>query len=306
VEPTVSVLMPAFNAAGTIAPAIRSVLAQTRPDFELIVVDDGSTDGTGQVVEPFLEDGRIALVTQENRGLAGARNTALARARGRYVSLLDSDDLWLPTYLEAVLALLAADSRLAFAYPDAWVLDEASSRIRRATYRQLYELGEPPREPIAFLHRLVEVNFVLVAATVDRRLVEEAGGYDESLRAVEDYDLWLRLAARGHIGGLVAGAHVVYRERGDSLTRDQTLMATCLREVYRRVEEEYDVPDDVRALARRRRQRHEDKLAMLSGRRPFLAVAYGLRSRARSVRRSMPWAFRRSLPAELTTTLRDV
>src|SRR4051812_28108863 len=100
VEPTFSVAIPAYNAAATIAPALRSVLAQTRGDFEAIVVDDGSTDATAEAVGPFLEDGRITLVQQENRGLSGARNTALASARGRYVSLLDSDDLWLPHYLE--------------------------------------------------------------------------------------------------------------------------------------------------------------------------------------------------------------
>ena len=295
--------MPAYNAAGTIAPAIRSVLAQTRSDFELIVVDDGSTDDTARVVEPFREDERFSLDWQENLGLAGARNTGLAHARGRYVSLLDSDDLWLPSYLETVLGGLEG-SGFAFAYPDAWVLDEASGRIRRDTFTRLYGLGEPPRDPAAYLRRLVEVNFVLVAATVDRGILDEAGGYDETLRAVEDYDLWLRLAVRGHIGTRCPGAHVVYRERAGSLTRNEKLMATCLREVYRRVEEDYDVPSDVREAARRRRARFDAKLAMLSGDRRALALVYRARTGLRRLRRSAPWAFRREVPTEVATALR--
>jgi glycosyltransferase involved in cell wall biosynthesis len=130
VVPTVSVLMPAFNAARTIAPAIRSVLAQTRADFELIVVDDGSSDETRRVVEPFLADPRLVLVSQENRGLAGARNAGLAQSRGRFVSPLDADDLWLPRYLETALAVLEPRSPYAYVFPDASRGTSSSSRPR--------------------------------------------------------------------------------------------------------------------------------------------------------------------------------
>ena len=127
VEPPVfSIVMPAFNAERTIGPAIRSALAQTRTDFELLVVDDGSTDATADVVRSVGNDPRVILISSENRGPAVARNLALERARGRYVSLLDSDDLYLPTYLADVEAALVADHRAGFAFPDAWVLDDRS------------------------------------------------------------------------------------------------------------------------------------------------------------------------------------
>ena len=97
--PTFSIVMPAFNAERTIAAAIRSALAQSREDFELIVVDDGSTDDTAEIAGSFASDPRLVLIRSTNGGPAVARNLALAQARGRYVSLLDSDDLYLPTYL---------------------------------------------------------------------------------------------------------------------------------------------------------------------------------------------------------------
>ena len=298
--------MPAYNAAGTIAPAIRSALAQTRLDFEVIVVDDGSTDETAAAVEAFLVDPRIQLIRQENRGLAGARNTALRRARGRYIALLDSDDLWLPHYLEDVLGLLEASEEIAYAYTDAWVLDEGRARFRRVPYTTLYGLPRPPDDPGDFLHALLESNFVFGSATIVRSVLEDVGGFDESLRAVEDYDLWLRLAARGHIGAFRSSSAVVYRERSGSLTRNPTLMTTSLIQVYRRAEQDRSLPADVRRHAAARRGRFETKLSMVSGRRRPLALTYGLMSRARMLRRSLPWTFHRQPPAELVPLLKQV
>ena len=110
--PAVSVIMPAYNVEPYIGDAIRSALAQTYTDFELIVVDDGSTDGTADVVRQLArEDHRIRLVQQANRGLAGARNSALRAARGDFFALLDSDDLWEPEFLAEQLAILEARAR---------------------------------------------------------------------------------------------------------------------------------------------------------------------------------------------------
>jgi glycosyltransferase involved in cell wall biosynthesis len=131
--PTFSIVMPAYNTAQTIGAAIKSVLAQTRGDFELIVVNDGSTDGTAAQVEPYLSDGRVRLISQPNSGQARARNAAIEVARGTYVSLLDSDDLWLPRYLDVMAATLGADPAAAVAYTDAWVLDDELRRIARQT-----------------------------------------------------------------------------------------------------------------------------------------------------------------------------
>ena len=106
--PNVSVIMPAYNVERYIADSIDSVLAQTYTDFELIIVDDGSTDGSRAIAERYRANhpDRIVVVSQENRGLAGARNTALRVASGRVFALLDSDDGWHPTFLESQMRLL--------------------------------------------------------------------------------------------------------------------------------------------------------------------------------------------------------
>jgi len=123
--------MPAFNAARTIGSSIRSVLNQTEQDFEVVVVDDGSTDDTPERAQSFASDPRVRVIAQRNRGPSAARNAGLASARGLYVSMLDADDLWLPEYLEVMGGALDANPDAAFAYTDAWVLDDQTGRIRR-------------------------------------------------------------------------------------------------------------------------------------------------------------------------------
>jgi glycosyltransferase involved in cell wall biosynthesis len=124
--PTVSVIMPAFNVEPYVGDAIRSALAQTYPDFELIVVDDGSKDGTADVVRSLArEDKRVKLVQQANRGLAGARNSALRASRGEFFALLDSDDLWEPEFLAEQMAILEAHPEVDIVTGNGWCLGGA-------------------------------------------------------------------------------------------------------------------------------------------------------------------------------------
>src|SRR5437588_1923361 len=121
-----NVVMAAYNASATIEAAIQSVLNQTRPDFELIVVDDGSTDDTAERVDQFRVDPRVRLVRQENSGLPAARNVAVSAGQARYVTILDSDDLLIPTYLERIGRALDEAPGAGFAFADAWRLDQES------------------------------------------------------------------------------------------------------------------------------------------------------------------------------------
>jgi glycosyltransferase involved in cell wall biosynthesis len=262
VEPPVfSIVMPAFNAERTIGPAIRSALAQTRKEFELLVVDDGSTDRTADVVRSFGNDPRVVLIPSENRGPATARNLALARARGRYVSLLDSDDLYLPTYLADVEAALVADPRAGFAFPDAWVLDDRSGRIRH-TYT-LADYATPDPDPSAWLQQLVTYNVVHCMAMIPRAILERVGPFDERLRAAMDYELWLRIAAHGYGAVRIDRPLGVYRVTVGSITSQRRLVTTNLCEIYRIVAEEYEVADKVRALARGQLRRVQRERAVL-------------------------------------------
>lgn len=283
VEPTFTVAMPAYNAGRTIGAAIRSVLAQTRPDFELLVVDDGSHDDTIAQVARF-EDERVRLFQQENSGPGAARNLAINAGRGRYVSMLDSDDLWLPTYLETMAAVLESDPDIGLAYTDAWVLDDATGRIRRTTAMHYqHPPRDPPRDPLAFLALLLKRgNFVFTSTTVRRSVLERVGLFEAVLKPAEDYGLWLRIVAGGFRAMRTPGNLAVYRKHPGSLSTNEAAILEGERGSVRLVAEELDVPEELRALARARLRKLDRLLAGLgdeTGLMPSLA-----RARARAVR----------------------
>ena len=254
IAPTFSIVMPAYNAGATVGPAIESVLAQTRGDFELIVVDDGSTDDTVDRVQPYLFDGRVKFISQPNLGPSSARNTAIAAARGTYASLLDSDDLWLPHYLEVMAATLAAAPAAAVAYTDAWALEDETRRIARATVLSSWHPTSVPKEPELFLRALLELgNFVYVSATIRRSVLAEVGPFRLGVEGSEDYEMWLRIAAAGHRFVRCPGRLAIYRRReGQRSPERRAQMVSAGDSVFQIVAEEYDIPGDVRALARQK------------------------------------------------------
>ena len=196
--PTVSVVVPAYNAAAHLGRTLSSLRSQTLRDFEVIVVDDGSADDTAAIAsEAASRDGRFRLIRQANAGVAAARNRGLAEARGRYFANLDADDLWRPQFLErTVEALEAAGEGAAFAFArtrwigpdDALLPDEAARQSPRVDYRELL-LRNPVGNGSASLMRTADVRRV--------------GGYDEALvRDLgngEDWRLSLQLARLGEI-----------------------------------------------------------------------------------------------------------
>ena len=190
-RPSFNVVMAAYNASATIEAAIRSVLGQTRPDFELIIVDDGSTDDTARRVEQFLSDPRVRLIRQENRGAPTARNTAIEAGRGRYVTILDSDDLLMPTYLERVGGALDDNPAAGFAFADAWRLDDRSGRFWSRTVMVARGAPRPvPTDAAAFLLALVNSNFVPIMFTVRRNALAHVGGFRRGEHnSAEDWEL---------------------------------------------------------------------------------------------------------------------
>jgi hypothetical protein len=177
-SPAVSVVMPTWNREAVIGAAIRSVQAQTFPDWELLVVDDGSTDSTGHVVSAFA-DHRIRYIAQEHLGKCAARNHALRIAKGALIAYLDSDNLWYPEFLSAAVAAFSLKSDIDCAY-GAMVRDDAPRVLSEVFDRQ----------------RLLVTNFIDMSAFVHRRtLVERFGGFDEGLERLEDWDIVLRYTA---------------------------------------------------------------------------------------------------------------
>ena len=294
-DPTFSVVLPAYNAGDTVAEAISSVLAQTDSDFELIVVDDGSTDNTSSEVGRFAGDSRVRYVRQANAGLAATRNRALADARGRYASFLDADDLLMPSYLATMRATLESAPDVAFADCDFWILDDSSGRI--ATW----SLGgiALPRDPHDLMRLVLRRNILHYGATVRMSVLRGVGYFNPSLRACEDVELWLRILARGHAAVRAPGRLAVYRNRSGSLSTKATLMTSSLCEVYRLVAEEYDVPDSIRRLASARHRAEERRLAALTGKRRLAASALSLRRKFAPLRRLLPAQARHELPTDV-------
>src|SRR3954454_21083830 len=222
--PTFSVVIPAYNARHLIGSTIRSVLQQTREDFELIVVDDGSQDGTPDVVSS-IEDPRLRMVRQANSGTAGARNRGVQESSAGLVSFLENDDLWMPSYLELMGAALDADPSAGLAYTDGWGFDDRSRQIMRKT---AMAGGDPPLPPPAdhdeFLARLMRRNFILSSATVRRSVLSEVGGFRHNLGGCDDYDLWIRILLAGHGAVRPPGLLVLQRERSDSQSKDTLTM----------------------------------------------------------------------------------
>jgi glycosyltransferase involved in cell wall biosynthesis len=182
----VSVVIPAYNRANTIARAVASALAQDPPPFEVIVVDDGSTDATREVVEA-IADPRLRLVSQPNAGASAARNRGIAEARGGLIAFLDSDDEWLPGKLAAQVARFrAASPRLGLVYTGfESIAADGSRTVHRARAR-------------GWIYRDLLARNVVTGcgstAMMTRAALELAGGFDPTLAANEDYDLVLRIA----------------------------------------------------------------------------------------------------------------
>jgi GT2 family glycosyltransferase len=255
-SPAFSVVMAAYNCALTIGEAIESVRCQTRSDWELVVVDDGSRDGTADVAEAFA-DPRVRVVrTHGNRGPAAARNQGISFARAPLVCTLDSDDLWLPHYLETMGGMLDANPTAAVVCTDAWVLEQMTGRVRKKSAMAFLDPPEPlPDDPQRFLAELLRRNFVYNSVAARRESLRAVGGYDERLWIGEDWELWLRLAAAGFRFVRVPQLLAVYRQRADSLMTshaERLVEAKC--EVYRVVAEDWDADPELRKLALRLRR----------------------------------------------------
>jgi len=306
--PEFSVVVPAYNATRTVAATIRSVLYQTDPDFELIVVDDGSTDDTTGVVERTADgDPRLRLVRQPNAGTGAARNTGIAHARGRCICLLDNDDLWMPSYLAAVRAAFDGAPDAGLAYSDAWILDDATHRIHRRTGLAFFAGNVPARlDGERFLLELLKQNFVTASTvTLRREVTERIGGFDASVRGVDDYDLWLRIAAAGFGAVRPAGCRAILRDRAGSLSKDQAMMMRSLHDVLQRAASNVQLHDAARAVVEARLRAVDVSVRALEQRAD--PAALGLRVRrtlARlKARLRKPFDLRLSAPPEVAAAL---
>jgi len=195
----VSVIIPTYNRVEHVCCAIDSALAQTEPPLEVVVVDDGSTDGTGEVLERRYA-GRIRYIHQVNAGVSAARNTALRVARGEWVAFLDSDDEWLPNKLQIQMTDLRAHPTLVAHVTNGIIVMRSGEEVDFFKARNRPHLGVSDcvlRQPLQYV---LEQTFLTATYVVRRDVAVEEGLFDESMSMFEDLDFFLRVAVRGPFG----------------------------------------------------------------------------------------------------------
>ena len=208
-SPKVSVIVPTYNRANRLEGTLRSILSQTYQDFELIVVDDGSTDNTSKVIESFPSAQYLPM--KKNSGVSKARNIGLACAKGEFICFLDSDDLWKEKKLEIQIHWMESNTDNQVCYTDEiWVRNGV--RVNQMNKHRKYT-GDIFRHCLALC--IVSPSSVMIRA----KLFNEIGNFDESLPACEDYDLWLRIAVKYAFHFIEEPLIIKQGGHGDQLSR---------------------------------------------------------------------------------------
>lgn len=238
--PVATIIVPAFNVAATLSETLRALSAQSFQDFEIIVVDDGSRDDTVAIARAH-GDARLRLVRQVNRGLAGARNTGIAHARGRYVGFCDADDLWTPDKLAAHVAHLAASPQVGLSYSGSALIDGASDplglyqrpSLHHVTARHVFKRNPVGNGSAPVLRRAA---LEAIAWRPDHEKARD-WWFDESFRQSEDIECWLRLALTTdwQIEG-VPGALTLYRINGAGLSANTGAQLASWERMVRKLE----------------------------------------------------------------------
>jgi len=210
--PKVSIIIPNYNQTKFLREAIQSALNQTYKSFEVIVIDDGSTDNCREVVSDFGD--KVRYIWQENKGLGGARNTGINAAQGELIGLLDADDLWKPIFLEKMVSLASQNPDAGVFYCSAQAIDEETNELPQI-------FGGPARPPEIMYWTLLRANFIIPSTVLMRRsIVLAAGLFEQILQSVhgcEDWDLWLRILPEHKFIG-TSDCLVRYRIHGSSLS----------------------------------------------------------------------------------------
>jgi glycosyltransferase involved in cell wall biosynthesis len=184
--PLISVIVPTYNRSRYLVTAVEGVFAQTYESLEIIIVDDGSTDDTPQALKPY--SGRVRCIYQENRGVSAARNRGILAAQGELLAFLDTDDVWLPQKIERQMACLERRPTAGLAHTDALYLHGDSDRTSKRP-DIVHSCDGDCYANLFFGNRIVTSSVI-----VRRQCLEKVGGFDETIRYAEDYDLWIRLA----------------------------------------------------------------------------------------------------------------
>lgn len=218
--PRVSVTIPTFNCARFLGRAISTALTQTYTDHEVIVVDDGSTDGTRDVVAQFGD--KVRYMYQTNGGLSSARNLALSKASGEFIAYLDADDMWYPDKLEKQVSFLDARKEYGLVHSDVTLVDEADQVIH---HRLNLETRREVPEGYCTLSLLRRCHIRIPTVLERRACIERVGDFDVRLKASQDYLHWIKIALEGMAFGYIAEPLTMYRRTASSLSSSPRRMA---------------------------------------------------------------------------------
>lgn len=233
--PKVSVVIPAYNCEKFISTAIESVLGQTYGDYEIIVVNDGSTDKTDEALSRYAS--KIKKIYQPNKGPAEARNMGIANSEGEYVAFLDQDDAWLPDKLRMQVEVMEKNDKFGLVYTDTYVLKDKEFSNTDSLCRRSFQIRQPHGGSVVkylFLDNFITTSSVMVR----KECFSEIGTFDPSVVPSEDYDRWLRIAAAYEIGFIDAPL-VKFRDHIACFAGNNIVTVTHIIDVLNRILSEY-------------------------------------------------------------------
>jgi glycosyltransferase involved in cell wall biosynthesis len=263
--PLVSIIIPAYDVAEFIGEALESVLAQSFTDYEIIVINDGSPDT--EILERALTSymSRIVYIKQENRGVSAARNAGIKAARGSLIAFLDADDTWLPNYLVTQVKRIQADPNIDVLYPNVMMFGGIAEGGEEFMSRC------PSNGDVTFERLLSQECNVSNCSIARRDTIMRVGMFDESLRSVEDFDLWLRVIKTG--GRIAYHRDVLarYRRRPGSLTADPISLSQDQLRVLEKIKQNMTLTPSERATVEHHQQRFEALFNFYQGKRAFFS-----------------------------------
>jgi glycosyltransferase involved in cell wall biosynthesis len=243
-SPLVSIIIPVYNGEKFIKETLESIFEQTFQDFEIIIVDDGSIDGTRNILEQYA--GKVTYIFQENSGPSRARNTAIKIAKGKYVAFLDGDDLWTPNKLELQIGYMESHPYIGMVFADMMTFNESGviqasylkSIKRKNFYSILLAEQHELKDPFSML---LYANFIPTGTVIIRKVcMDDIGFFDENISSVEDLDMWMRTSIFCKVG-FVPCVLKKKRDHEGNISKDlykATVSAIYVREKIRR-----DFPD---------------------------------------------------------------
>jgi glycosyltransferase involved in cell wall biosynthesis len=257
----VTVVIPAYNSARYVGQALDSVYAQTFRDYEVILVNDGSGDREQLEDVVRAHPQPIVYVSQENKGVAAARNAAIRIARGELYAQLDADDQWTPDYLQVQVKILSDNPEVALVYPNATIIvDDSDERLE-------FMKVSPSEGEVSFRSLVRQQCTVMTCVTARMDVIRGVGLFDESLRSVEDFDLWLRIVKTGRPVVYHRRELVLYRRHRGSLSSDRVLMLRNFLAVLEKAARTFDLTSEERETMSAAIAQNEATLYLFEGKR---------------------------------------